>query len=675
MKSQQEFRDPAPFAFKQKSSQLIRVLIIIGLTFSSNRIFSQDAKLTETITSVAEELAADDSDPEAVTTYTERLQELAEEPVNLNSTNPDEIARLFFLSDFQVKALVDYVHSTGQIVSIYEIANIPGFDKETTEMIIPFITLKKAPTYIPDSIRCTNTLITNFSVKPGPSDTSLLGPGYKLLTKYKFIAGGFSGGFTIEKDPGEKFLAGTPPLPDFLSGYLSYSNQGIVKKLIIGDFSARFGQGTNINTGIRRGISLVSPGYMSASDELRPYTSTEENKFFRGVATELSLKYIDLSLFISKNYVDATTDKLSDSSEYIETFTQGGVHNTVSLLKKKDSVSEVAYGVMLSCNLKNLKIGLAFSDNQLSLPVRKAENPEKIFGFTGSDNQLYTTYYNFFIKKVLLYGELTLDGKNKSALIQGISIRPSDRLSIVVLLRNYSPGFTSTYGQGPGTGSNTENEKGAMACFTFEAAKHLFVSAGCDIHYSKWLKYRCSAPTSGIRKELKINYQPRDKLAFDVSYSYVLSMVDGSDTSGIPSQDQIKTRSLKYSQRYSVSENLTLVTRMDYKIADPGGSRGVMLSQDINYIFRKYPVSVWFRYCLFNTGDWASRIYAYENDMLYSLSIPALSGKGSRSYLMIKWKIGDSAELRVKYGVTSVITNENLWANTDEIKLQLKLRF
>ena len=104
-------------------------------------------------------------------------------------------------------------------------------------------------------------------------------------------------------------------------------------------------------------------------------------------------------------------------------------------------------------------------------------------------------------------------------------------------------------------------------------------------------------------------------------------------------------------------------------------SRGFNLCQDINYIFRKIPVTVWFRFCLFSTDDWASRIYTYENDLLYSFSVPALAGSGSRSYLMVKWKVNEIAELRIKYGMTSVVTNGNMMKNTDEIKMQFRLWF
>ena len=187
-----------------------------------------------------------------------------------------------------MKALADYAHSSGRILSVFELATIPGFDKETVEIMIPFITLEFKTVINPDSVRWKNSLISNFSIKPGNNDTSSLGSMWRILTKYKFSAGRFSGGFTIEKDPGEKFLCGNPPLPDFLSSHIVFSGSGIIRKIIAGDFSARFGQGTNINTGIRRGMSLTEPGYMSASNEIKPYTSTDENNFFRGVAAEFS---------------------------------------------------------------------------------------------------------------------------------------------------------------------------------------------------------------------------------------------------------------------------------------------------------------------------------------------------------------------------------------------------
>ena len=663
---------------EQKQIRLkVKIILILSLIFLSSWSFGQETKLSDIIISTAEDLAADDSDPEAAATYIERLYELSENPVRLNTSDQDEISRLFFLTDFQVKILIDYFQSSGRIVSVYELANIPGFDKETAEMMIPFISLESKTAMTSDSAGWRNTSITNFSLKTGIEDTTSSGSPWKMLTKYKFSAGNFSGGVTAEKDPGEKILTGNPPLPDFLSAHIMYNGYGLIRRIIVGDYSARFGQGTNINTGISSGLSLSSPGYMSARDEIKPYTSTDENNFFRGIATQFTYKDFGLSVFYSKNNKDATIASTADSSEsYIENFYLAGLHNTPSTLIKKDAISEFAYGINLSYNFKSVRIGLTWSGTRFSLPVIIAGNdPADIYKFDGHGNNIYSLSYNGLIKRILLYGEFSLSEIKKYTVVQGLSFRPSDRLTINFLYRNCSGGFISFHGKGPGNGSSTGNENTILGNFTFEAARHLFISGGYNLQHFLWLKYRCSAPTLGMKEEIRFKFLPTEKLTVDGSYNYRYSMVDSIETIWIPGQKETITKSFKCSFRYNLNDNLTLGTRIDYKISDPGGSKGTLILQDINYKFRKIPITVWLRYCLFKTDNWDSRLYAYENDMLYSFSIPALSGAGSTSYIMVKWEIANFAEIRLKYGLTSVAENRNDSQNRNEIKIQFRIWF
>lgn len=659
---------------KQISKYFGRIIfpaILLSIPYST---YCQDEKVSDIITSVAEELADNDSDPEAVTAYVERLQELNENPVKINSSAYDEISRLFFLSDFQARAISDYVHTSGSIISVYELVNIPGFDRETAEMMIPFISLDNVLKSDSDSAGWRSTLLTNLSLKPGKRDTSSAGSSLKVLTKYKFTSGSFSGGITVEKDPGEKFFPGSPPLPDFLSAHLAYSGNGPLRKLIVGDYSARFGQGTNINTGTRAGLSLTSPGYMSASDEIRPYTSTDENNFFRGIAAQLSLGNLSVSLFYSKHDIDATISSSSGVLKgYIENFYLSGLHNTPSLLMKKDAVSEQNYGLNLSYNFHNIRIGFTLSEDRFSLPVNsKGADPEKVFDFEGDKNKLYTVYYNSLIKRVLLYGEFSTNQYFKYAVIQGLSLRPSDRLTINFSIRDYNAGYVSFHGKGSSGSQASGNEQGITGNFTFEAAKHLFVIAGCGIEYFPWLKYRCSSPSRGIKKELRVRYLPADKLTIEALYSYRQSLYDNPGLTGIPELKQVNSRSIKFSIRYTLHENLIIGTRLDYKTTGQS-DKGMLLLGDLNYRFKSNPLSIWLRYCLYKTDDYESRLYTWENDMLYSFSIPALYGRGSRVYIMTGWKIGHKAEIRFKYSVSSVKGNPAGVTNNEEFRMQLKV--
>ena len=321
-------------------------------------------------------------------------------------------------------------------------------------------------------MRLRNSLITNFYYKTGNTEPSYLGSPVKVLSKYKFISGGLSGGIMFEKDPGEKFISGDPPLPDFVSTYIAYTGRGFIRKIIIGDYSGRFGQGTNINTGIRTGLSLTAPGYMASRNEIRPYTSTDENNYFRGAATELAYKNLGLTLFYSKNYLDASI--VSDSgvnTNYFQSFYQGGIHNSTTSVQKKNVVADQTYGINLTYNLSNVRIGFTWAEDKFSIPmIPEKDDPKEVFDFTGDNNSIYSIYYNSLIKKILLYGEISINNSFRHAIVQGFSFRPSDRLSLNFLFRDYEAGYVSFHGRGPGIRSVTGNEQGILGNFSFEAA-------------------------------------------------------------------------------------------------------------------------------------------------------------------------------------------------------------
>lgn len=642
--------------------------IVFSFFFSFTiSIKGQDRIASDLINGIAEQLAADDSDPEAVQIYTEKLSDLADDPVKINSASEDELSRLFFLTDFQIKSLADYSHSTGKIYSVYELANIPGFDRSAAEMMIPFISLENAALQPSKKSTLNNSLLANAIYKSSPADTSFVGTPVKLLFRYKFSVSGFSGGMTAEKDPGEKFFSGAPPVPDFISGYLSYKGYSFIKKIIIGDFSGRFGQGTGINTGSSAFLSLTAPSYMSARTEIKPYTSSDENNFFRGAAIELGQGDFTIDLYYSMNNIDASTGQGSGS---VRSLYSSGLHNTTGLLLKKDIITERSFGLNLSYNFKNFRAGLLANADRLSMPlVPEASDPEKIFAFSGDHEENYSFYYNALIKRILFFGEASLDRYLNKALVQGISMRLSDRLIVNGLVIKYDRGYFSFHGKGPGSGLSNENS--IIANFSFEAAKYLFIYGGSEVKNFGWLKFRNSSPSRSVREELRIRYMPSENLAIEGLYNFRFSMNDDQENAGIPLLEETKTDYFRTSARFSPSENISFTTRIDYKNVRQGAGRGALIFQDFAYTFRKLPLSLWARYCMFRTDTWDARLYAYENDLLYSFSIPALSGNGSRSYLMLKYKIGETAEFRIKYGFTSIADKKD----ERDLRIQMRLAF
>ena len=71
----------------------------------------------------------------------DRLFTLYSNPIDLNRSERASFQSLFFLTEEQISGIIDYREVYGEYLSIYEIQTIDGFDKETVQRLIPFLTV------------------------------------------------------------------------------------------------------------------------------------------------------------------------------------------------------------------------------------------------------------------------------------------------------------------------------------------------------------------------------------------------------------------------------------------------------------------------------------------------------------------------------------------------------
>ncbi len=175
--------------------------------------------------SVEEILALSDDTDHA--TLLEELDELKESPVNINSGDAKEISRLFFLTEFQVMVLADHVRRNGNVVTLYELALLPAFDRNTVMLMAPYISLHPSHETAGRSYgRTLLTLTASTRLISGEGETE----GVRSLFKIKHERGRFGFGLTAENDPGEPFTFDHAPVTDFLSGYLEYQGRWADRK-------------------------------------------------------------------------------------------------------------------------------------------------------------------------------------------------------------------------------------------------------------------------------------------------------------------------------------------------------------------------------------------------------------------------------------------------------------
>ena len=103
----------------------------------------------------------------------------------------------------------------------------------------------------------------------------------------------------------------------------------------------------------------------------------------------------------------------------------------------------------------------------------------------------------------------------------------------------------------------------------------------------------------------------------------------------------------------------------------------------MSYKKLSFPFSFSLRYAIFDTESFNSRIYAYENDVLYAFSIPAYNGRGTRFYVTTKYRIKRGVDLWLRFAqtyytdrVTIGSGREEIDGNTrSEVKAQLRFKF
>ena len=105
---------------------------------------------------------------------------------------------------------------------------------------------------------------------------------------------------------------------------------------------------------------------------------------------------------------------------------------------------------------------------------------------------------------------------------------------------------------------------------------------------------------------------------------------------------------------YSICERLKSRTRTSYThyVKKERQEGGYLFYQDLMYSSLQTSLKAQFRFAYFDTDSYNTRIYAYENNVLYGYSFPALYDRGIRSYLNLNWKPFTLITLYLKAGLT-----------------------
>ena len=655
----------------------------------------EDAYIKDILESVAENF------PEDVDLYelTERLTYLRSHPLDLNATSTAKLKQLLFLSPLQLNNLFRHLEKNGKMLDLTELQTIEGFDQVTINRLLPFVKIEQDPTG--------GKISAGNLIKAGNSDlmlrygrgievpkgfTNLPGSRYlgtqdKALVRFKYAySTRITAGLVMEKDAGEYF-ANKGPLADHISANITFNELGRVKKLILGDYSLQFGQGLTLWSGFGFGKGPDVTSVAARDLGLRSYSSSNESSFFRGVASTLTLwKKTELTSFVSYRKRDASLKTWPDSTVTLQNINETGYHRTKTELNNQNSLGQLVYGSALQYLSDNLNVGIVGYQTTYDRNFITGTSAYNQFGFTGKSLSSVGLHYSYTLKNVYSYGEVARSLHGGWAIVNGLLISLSPKVSTVLLHRNYDRNYHSFFSNAVGENTDVANEKGIYAGINYMPNKRFLYSAYYDYFRFPWLKFRVDSASSGHEFLLQAVYTPKKtiKVLLRLKQELKQQNPDANDNStGL--RNVLKT-SARASIDWVLNQSLSLQHRIELSIYKKGTVQqeiGKLVYSDFNYHRPSTKVSCNLRIAYFATPSYNSRIYAYEDDVLYGASFGAYSDEGFKTYGNIRYRVTKNIDLWTRYSIIVYHGKEVISSGLDEIqgnkksdvKLQIRYQF
>ncbi|MCX6294542.1 MAG: helix-hairpin-helix domain-containing protein [Bacteroidetes bacterium] len=673
-------------------------------TFSQDTVKGDDSEIQQKLENMAENSTDEEAD---YSSLLEGLIYFKEHPINLNKTNREELQSLQLLTDIQINNLLTHIEKDGKLITIYELQGINGFDLQTIQRLLPYVkvsdnftsahfTLKEMFSNGQHAVVIRYGRVLEDQTGFAPIDSAALfksqnsryiGSPDKVYARYRFIYGtNISWGITAEKDQGELFFKNKQKFNyswyenslngnqktgfDFYSAHFFLKNVKFVRSLAIGDYQATFGQGLTIWSGQAFGKSPDIMSVKKSAGGIRPYASVDENRFMRGAATTLGYKQFEATAFYSRKRVDANVSDTTDTGEAL----------AISSLQETMG-GNVAY------KGKQFNVGVSAMSYQLDVDYKRALSYYNQFEFSSSKNFNVGADYNFIVRNFNFFGEASMSKNGGKAFVNGVLISMDPRLSLTILHRYYQRDFQNLLSNGFAESSSTANEKGLYAGLVAKPNISTTITAYYDRFEFPWLKYQVNAPSYGNDYMAQFNYTPSKKVDM---YVRIRTRDKQKNTSTVDVMDYlvtVKQSNYRFNISYTITPSVKLKNRIeliDYKLDNNKTQKGYLVYQDITYSKMGKPFSFTLRYALFESDSYDARIYAYENDVPGSYSIPAYYDRGSRFYILLDYNLTRRIELWLRYSQTyydnkkviSAGALTEIQGNTkSEIKAQVKFKF
>lgn len=627
--------------------------------------------------------------------YLQQLEQFRKNPLNLNTADENDLKELKILTGLQIENFILYRKHFGKLVSIYELQAIPAWDISTIKKLLPFIEISNALTVKEEFAKRLkngdNTLLLRISqviekakgfdeTVPG---TKYLGGPQKIFFRYRYqYKNLLQYGLVGDKDAGEQIFKGAQHKGfDFYSFHFFARKFGMVQSLALGDFTVNMGQGLIQwqSLAFRKGPEVMH--IKRQSTVLRPYNSAGEFNFHRGAGLTVKNGKTEATIFASVRKLSANfvADTVSNE-EFISSFLNSGFHRTENEIADRNKLRQLAFGGNVTYKDDRWHVGLNSIFFNFSLPVQKREEPYNFFAISGKNWSNFSVDYSYTYRNLHLFGEAAADKNFNKAFINGLMVSVDPRVDISFLQRIISKEFQSINGNAFTENTYPTNENGWFAGISIRPAAAWRIDGYLDIFKFPWLKFLVDAPSPGKGFLTQLTYSPNKQVEIYSRFRTETKQTNFPDNTTItnylistPRQNWRTQIMFKINTSVSVRNRVELLWYG--KKTEPHDPVSLTVPAEQGFLtFFDFllkpllkPYSGNFRLQYFETDGYNSRVYAYENDVLFYYSIPVFFDKGFRYYINLNYDLSKKTSFWFKWSQTLYRDKQSIGSGLDEI--------
>ena len=666
-----------------------------------------------------ERLAEDSDDDLDFEDLLENYIFLSENPINLNSDEVVRLLELHLINAFQYEELQKYRRYYGDFLFMEELEMLEGIDEQTLAILVPVvyvgkdltkdrITLKKLASYGKHQVlgRFEQVLesqqgyasYSDEEILAKPNSRFLGSPQrYQLRYTYNY-RNKVRAGFVLEKDPGEMFFTDHVSDTvkallgkqyhrgfDFVGFHLYAKDMGIVKAAVIGDYQMSWGQGLTMWSGMSFGKAGAGSSIMKQGRGLSPKSSASETLFMRGTAVTLGGGPFGATVFYANRMIDANVsvaDSLEEA-EMVSSLQETGYHRTIGEIQDRHAIRQQVVGGHLAYAIAHFEVGYTLHHTWLNVPLQLKPSHYNQYYFQGNRLTNQGLDLKYVKGKYAFFGEFAMSYNNDSTTIQqtqnpmafagliGMTVKPTGYLNFTVLYRDYGKAYQNLFSNAFGEGSRNQGQNGVYLGVEVAPAPYWNFLAYADQFRFTWLTSQVNAPSWGHDYYMRLSHSFSKKTNAYLQFRSKTKMKNSTDGMTFSHYPIFYTKnSVRFNISYGFNDFVfgNKVEGAHYRNDDGSNAYGYYLCQDIAYKPEGKPFNLTFRYALFDAQDYNARVYAYENDVLYAFSVPALYGKGMRVYLLGKLKFLDALTLYARIGSTFYTDRETISSGLTQIE-------